>query len=130
MISELTQNYLGVCQEAGGALALRELLNLYAQLGDPQLRRQPEGVRSVSATPVIRPMPAPGPRSFVRGLEIRVDCEENAFAAQGAFTLASVLSEFFAKHASIHSFTETVLSTRERGEIHRWPAVPGLRHTL
>ena len=130
MISELTQNYLGVCQEAGGAAALRELLHLYAQLGDPQLRRQPEGVRSVSATPVIRPMPAPGPRSFVRGLEIRVDCEEQAFAAHGVFTLASVLSEFFAKHASIHSFTELVLSTRERGEIHRWPAVAGLRHTL
>jgi type VI secretion system protein ImpG len=46
------------------------------------------------------------------------------------FTLASVLAAFFAKHAAINSFTETVLSTRERGEVYRWPTTAGLRHTV
>jgi len=130
LISQLSLNYLSLSEGTGGAEAMRELLAVYAQLGDPQLRREVEGLRTVSAAPVIRPMPGPGPRHFVRGLEVRLSCDEQAFAVNGAFTLASVLSEFFAKHATEHSFTETVLIGGERGEIHRWPAIAGTRHTL
>jgi len=39
-----------------------------------------------------------------------------------------VLAAFFAKHAAINSFTEMVLSTEERGEVHRWPMMAELRH--
>jgi type VI secretion system protein ImpG len=130
LVSQLSLNYLALCEETGGAEALREMLALYAQLGDPQLRREIDGVRGVTSAAVIRPMPGPGPRTFARGLEVRLDCEEQAFSAQGVFTLASVLSEFFAKHASVHSFTETVLHTRERGEVYRWPPVAGLKSSL
>lgn len=130
LINQLSLNYLSLCQETGGAEALRELLALNATLGDPQLRRETEGLRGVQTAPVIRPMPGPGPWQFARGLEITLECEEQAFSAHGAFTLASVLSQFFAKYISDNSFTETVLRSRERGEIHRWPAVAGLRHTL
>jgi len=130
LVSQLSLNYLSLCEETGGAEALRELLALHAQLGDPQLRREPDGLRSVNTSQVIRPMPGPGPRQFVRGLEIQLQCEEQAFSSQSAFTFASVLSELFAKHATAHSFTETVLQTRERGEVYRWPTIAGLRHTL
>jgi type VI secretion system protein ImpG len=136
LISHLSLNYLGLCDQAAdasgqaGAEPLREMLALYAGLGDPLLRRQVDGLYAVSSRPVIRPLPGPGPRSFGRGIEVSLECEEQAFQGNGAFVFGSVLSAFFAKHASINSFTETVLRTRERGEVHRWPTTAGLRHTL
>jgi type VI secretion system protein ImpG len=128
-ISHLSLNYLSLGGENGSAEALREMLAMHARLGDPRLLHEVEGIRAVSASTIIRPMPEPGPRHFVRGLEARLTCEESGFFMHGAFTLASVLSVFFAKYASQQSFTETVLLSRERGEVYRWPAVPGMRWT-
>lgn len=133
LISHLSLNYLSLCQDTDGSgEPLRELLALYARLGDPGLVRQVEGIRGVSSESVVRPIPASvaGPRGFARGLAVTLECEEQAFTGHGVFALASVLAVFFAKHAAINSFTETVLSTRERGEIHRWPTLPGLRQAL
>jgi type VI secretion system protein ImpG len=130
LVNHLSLNYLSLCREVGGAEAIRELLASHAQLGDPVLRRQVQGLRGIGSVPVVRPLPAPGPRSFVRGLEIQLECEDQAFAGHGVFTLASVLSAFFAKYASTNSFTETVLTTRERGEVYRFPTQAGRRHML
>lgn len=129
LISTLSPNYLSLDERQGGE-AMRELLDIHSQLGDPQLRREVEGIRSVVASPVVGPLPGPGPQQFTRGLEVKVVCEERAFAAHRAFTLAAVLSELFASHATGHSFTQTVLVTPERGEVYRWPAVAGVRPTL
>ena len=79
---------------------------------------------------MLRPLPGVLPRSFARGLQVVLECDERAFPGLGAFKLASVLAVFFAKHASINSFTESVLRTRERGEVYKWPTQPGVRATL
>lgn len=129
-LSYLSLNYLSLSEQTGGLEALRELLGLFARLGDPVIERQIEGVRKLRSGTIIGPFPTPGPRTFVRGLEINLECEEQAFAGHGAFTLTSVLSHLFARHVSTGSFTQTVLTTTERGEVYRWPAVPGLRHAL
>ena len=129
LLSYLSVNYLGGSDETGGSELLREMLTLYARFGDPLLRREIGGIRSITTQPVIGPYPQPGARRFVRGLEVRLHCEEQAFP-QGALTLASVLSVFFAKHVNTHSFTQTVFHTLERGEVHRLPPLPGVRHSL
>jgi len=129
LISHLRPNYLSVGRDTDRGEALRELLALFARFGDPVLRREVEGIRAVSSKPVIGPFPQPGPQTFVRGLEIRLQCEEQIFA-HGALKLASVLSVVFAKQAGTHSFTQTILDSVERGEVYRLPARPGLRHTL
>jgi nitrous oxidase accessory protein NosD len=59
------------------------------------------------------------------GLEITVSCEEAAFEGTGVILLGAVLAEFFARYASVNSFTETVLRTHERGEVMRWPPISG-----
>jgi type VI secretion system protein ImpG len=124
LISHLQLSYLGLGDSTGGSEALRELLGLYARIGDPLHRREVDGLREIKARSVIGPYPAAGPRHFVRGLEIQLHCEDQAFV-HGALTLSAVLSQFFAKHASDDSFTQTVLHTRQRGEVHRWPATKG-----
>ena len=60
----------------------------------------------------------------------RWGCDETAFEGTGVFLLGAVLEQFFARYVSINSFTETVFSTTERGEVTRWPAKTGRRHVL
>lgn len=128
LTSHLSLNYLTVADldEERGAAALREFLELYADLVDADMpdaasRRQAQGVRRVSVSPRTRRLPAPGPIVFGRGLEIRMTVDENAFAGASAFLLGTVLEQVFARLASMNTFTELVLVSERRGEIKRWP---------
>jgi type VI secretion system protein ImpG len=129
LISHLSLNYLSIVDGSDGrsAGALRELLALYADLQDPALQKQIEGLRDVSSRTITRRIPTSGPVTFGRGLEITLTCDETAYEGTGTFLLGAVLEEFFARYASINSFTETVVRSESRGEIMRWPARLGRR---
>jgi len=131
-ISHLSLNYLSLMSDdpRQDAAALREILELYAARGDPALTRQIEGIQSVRVQPVTRRLPAPGPITFGRGLEIQLDVDELAFEGSSAFLLGSVLEEFFARHVSLNSFTETALRSSRRGEVMRWQPRWGERPIL
>jgi type VI secretion system protein ImpG len=122
LITHLGLNYLTLTDvdKQEGAMSLRRLLELYAALADPTTRRQIEGVQGVTVKPVTRRMPRPGPLVFGRGVEISVTLDENAFAGASAFLLGRVLERFFARHAGVNTFTETVVHSLQRGEIARW----------
>ena len=142
IISHLSLNYLSLCDSApeAGATALRDLLRLYAGPTDARtggdssffstIRKQIEGVKHISARQIIRRVNKAGPISFARGLEVAVTMDEVNFEGTGLFLLGAVLDRFFAKYVSINSFTETLVRSIERGEVMRWPARLGLRHTL
>jgi len=137
LISHLSLNYLSLVDsidletgESRGAEALRDLLKLYGDVAVPEVRRQIDGLRSISTDEIVRRSPRPWPVGFVRGLEITTTLDEPAFEGTGVFLLGSVLEQFFAKYVSLNSFTEMVLRTQERGEIKRWPSRIGARHVL
>jgi len=128
LTSHLSLNYLTVSDldDEQGAAALREFLELYADLVDADMadavsRRQAQGVRRVSVAPRTRRLPVPGPIVFGRGLEIRLTVDETSFAGASAFLLGAVLEQVFARLASMNTFTELVLISERRGEIKRWP---------
>jgi type VI secretion system protein ImpG len=131
LISHLYLNYLSLVEDGagGGAAAIRSLLALYADQSDPAAQRQIEGLKTVRSRPVNGRIPSGGPIAYGRGVEISLTCDESAFEGTGAFLLGLVLQEFFAKYVSINSFTETVLTTTERGEIMRWRSKLGRRPT-
>ncbi len=132
MISHLSLNYLSLIDgtDNKGANAIRDLLRLYSSANDLQIRRQIEGVLSVTSRPIRRRICENGHIAFVRGLEVILTLDEMAFEGTGAFLLGAVMEQFFAKYVSINSFTETVIRTKERGEIMRWAARSGTRHIL
>ncbi|HET7562726.1 MAG TPA: type VI secretion system baseplate subunit TssF [Rhodanobacteraceae bacterium] len=132
LISHLQLNYLSLLDSDAneGAAALREMLTLYCDEFDASARRQIEGVKSVRSSSVVRRIPVPGPITFGRGLEITLTCDDGAFEGTGAFLLGAVMQHFFARYASVNSFTETVLRTLERNEVARWPARLGKRQIL
>ena len=130
-ISHLSLNYLSLVNTpTQGAAALRDMLELYAPSADATARRQMEGLRSVSVTPVVRRLPGQGPLAFGRGLEISVAIDELAFEGASGFMMGALLHRFFARHASVNTFTETVLRSETRGEIGRWVPQWGARPTL
>jgi type VI secretion system protein ImpG len=128
LINHLSLNYLTVTDldSTEGATALRELLELYADLADAEVadalsRRETRGVRRVTVTPRTRRFPVPGPIVFARGLEVRLTVDEAAFAGGSAYLLGAVLERFFSRAASMNTFTELSLVSETRGEIKRWP---------
>ena len=132
LISHLSLNYLSLADsdDGRGAAALRQLLGLYANLHDPSIRKQIEGLVSIRSRPVHRRISSAGPIAFGRGLELTLTMDEQGFEGTGVFLLGAVLEHFFAKYVSINSFTESVLTTTERGEVMRWPPRIGQRHVL
>jgi type VI secretion system protein ImpG len=125
LISHLALNYLSIVDTPGeGAAALREMLGLYA---DPN---NIEGLRAVGSKSIVGRVPIPGPIAYGRGTEITLTLEDAGFQGSNSFVLAAVLEEFFARFASINSFSRTVLRSVERGEVARWPIRLGNRSTL
>lgn len=132
LINHLSLNYLSLIDSDAkqGAASLRELLGLYAEGREPAIRKQIEGVISVTAKNVVRRIDSKGPMVFGRGLEITVLLDESAFEGGGYFLMGTVLEQFFARYVSINSFVETVIRTTDRGEVARWPVRIGRRHTF
>ncbi|MBK8096561.1 MAG: type VI secretion system baseplate subunit TssF [Planctomycetes bacterium] len=129
LVNHLSLHYRSLIDpaEPGGATPLRALLALYADLGERHAHKQIDGVRSVTARPIVHRLPGPGPLSFGRGLEITVGCDESQFEGGGVFVLAAVLERLFARHVAINSFTRMILQTTERGVVASWPPRAGTR---
>ncbi|HEU4617135.1 MAG TPA: type VI secretion system baseplate subunit TssF, partial [Gammaproteobacteria bacterium] len=130
LVSHLSLNYLSLVDADEGASALRSLLMLYCDQNDQAALRQIDGVKSIRSGPVIGRIPTRGPIAFGRGVEVELICDEAAFEGSGLFLFGQVLEQFFAKYTSINSFTETVLTSVDRGELMRWRPRLGRLHTL
>ncbi len=132
LISHLSLNYLSIAQTTDGssAEALRELIGIYAPLGNRVTEKQLEGITNVSSRPIVRRMSDEVLSTAVRGLEITIEFDETFFEGTSVYVLGAVMERFFRKYTTINSFTETVLKTERRGEIARWRPTSGLGQTL
>ncbi len=127
LISQLQLNYLNFMDKGDeqGTQALRQLLSLYANLADPAITRQINGIRHCSLKTVYRRVPEPGPIVFARGVSIRLEVNEQEFAGVSPWLLGSVLGKLFSHLVTMNSFTEMTLYSQQRGDIGFWPASMG-----
>ena len=132
LISQLQLNYLSLTETDAqqGAASLRQLLALYAEVAEPAISRQIEGIRRCALRPVHRRVPQPGPITFARGIAIELTVDEGAFSGASPWLLGCVLETLFSRLVAINSFTETRLVSEQRGEIGFWPARIGMRPLL
>jgi len=128
VINLLALNQTGLGETDGRAL--RELLTLFADLGDPAMERRIKGVRSVTMRPVVRRLPQRTGVGAARGIEVNLLLEEKAFEGSGAYLLGAVLERFFAEYVSLNHFVQTVVATVERGVIAKWPPRSGSRSLM
>jgi len=128
LISHLSLNYLSLIENEGenGPEALREILRIYDFTDSSATRRQITGIARISARRVFRSIPSPLGASFVRGIEVKLELDEQQYVGSGAFLMAAVLERFLALYTSINSFVQTVATTQQReGEFKRWPPRAG-----
>lgn len=132
LISHLSLNYLSIVDtdNGGGIQALRELVGIYAPANDKTVEKQIEGMISIESRPIVRRMSDGVLSTAVRGLELKLEFDDSFFEGTSVYVLASVLERFFRRYVTINSFTETVLFTRQRGEIARWKPETGLARII
>lgn len=121
LISHLSLNHLSLVDDPRGE-SLREILKLYDFTDSDETRNQIEGILSVESARVVGSPRTGGPVSFCRGMEVRIEFDEDRFTASGLFLFASVLERFLALHTTINSFTKLVARVKGRKEeLRRWP---------
>lgn len=132
LISHLSLNYLSIVDtdNGGGIEALRELVGIYAPTSDKTIEKQIEGMISIESRPIVRRMSDGVLSTAVRGLELKLGFDDSFFEGTSVYVLGSVLERFFRRYVTINSFTETVLFTRQRGEIARWKPETGLARII
>lgn len=137
LISHLSLNYLSLSGGSESLDALREILRLYSfhDLTDAYRRsdihQQIAGLREMDCRRVVRRVGDEAWRGFCRGMEISLTVDESLYVGGGAFLLASVLNRFFPLYASINTFTQLALRSRQReGVWKRWPPAVGERIVL
>lgn len=135
LVSNLNLNYLSLDSShtddgVAAASMLRQMLELYCDTSRSSDSRQLEGILSVRTQAAVRQVKYRSHIEIARGMQVSVRIDEAAFEGSGAYVLGSVLEQFFARHATINSFTETVLESVQRNEIQRWPVSIGQRSTL
>ena len=103
-----------------GPEALQEILRLYDFADSSVTRQQIAGITKVTARRVLRSIGVLQP-SFVRGIEATIEFDEQQFVGTGTFLFAQVLERFLGLYASVNSFSQLVLTSRQReGVIRRW----------
>ncbi|MCX8097982.1 MAG: type VI secretion system baseplate subunit TssF [Casimicrobiaceae bacterium] len=129
LISHLSLNFLTLTDlnPTEGAAALRELLRLYAPLGQPAHASTVAALQHARMSAVSRRLPQPGPIVYGRGVAIDLTVDELPFAGTSPWLFGAVLDEFLARHVSINAFTELSLHSLQRGLIARWPPRVGRR---
>ncbi len=132
LISHLNLNYLSlVGNENGTPEALQEILHLYNFNDSSVTRKQILGITGIEVKKSVKQIGGHIGAGFVRGLETTLTFDEEQFVGSGLFLFACVLERFLALYASVNSFNQLVLRTKQReGIIKRFPARAGEQEIL
>jgi len=135
LLSHLNLNYLSLTDPEEGRAALQEILRLYdftdAEPGRPQgavavNRKLIEGIVGLGSRRVVGRTSNPAASGFCQGIEVTLELDEPQYSGTGVYLFASVLERFLGLYASINSFSQLVLRTKQRPEdLKKWPPRAG-----
>lgn len=108
---------------------LRSFLRLYLSDDAVAHRRQVESLIAATLTPVNRIIPNQQP-PVARVLECGITFDESSFEGVSPYVFGLVLEHYLARHVSMHSYTATVLGSKQRARIAEWPPRPGTRSVV
>jgi type VI secretion system protein ImpG len=114
LISHLSVNHLSLA--SGGVDALREMLRLYELNRGGGTRRQVDGIKALEYRPATAWLPGQPFATFVRGVEVRMTLEEEAFVGSGLAVFVQVMDRFFGLCVNTNCFTRLVVLSADSGE--------------
>lgn len=129
LVSQLSLNYLSLVSE--GVEAFREILRLH-NFGDSlSAERQIDGVLDVRSRPHFTRFVSDHGISFARGTRVDIELDEDQFVGAGVYTFASAIEMFLGLYASMNSFSQLTVRTRQRREVlKKWPPRSGQKILL
>jgi type VI secretion system protein ImpG len=129
LISHLSLNYLSLVE--GGRNALQQILRLYDFTDSAFTEKMIEGISSLDSRPHFAPVVSENGVTFARGTRVEMELDEAQFVGSGVFLFASVIEHFLAQYASLNSFSQLVVRTRQRKEVMKeWPPRAGKKILL
>ncbi|MEO8026504.1 MAG: type VI secretion system baseplate subunit TssF [Bryobacteraceae bacterium] len=124
LISHLSLNYLSLVSE--GREALQEILKLYNFTGTAFTEKHIDGIISLESRRHFTRLISENGISFARGTRVEIEFDEEMFVGGGAFLFAAVLENFLGHYATLNSFSQLVVRTKQRKEIVKeWPPRAG-----
>jgi type VI secretion system protein ImpG len=129
LISTLSLNHLSLVED--GADALRELLRLHNMGDSVSGERQIQGLVGVKSAPTYARVDAAQGLAFARGRRVEIEFDEEQFPGGGMFLFAGVLERFLGLYASVNSFTQLAVRSRQRKRtVREWAPRAGTRVLL
>ena len=129
LVSALSLNHLSLVEE--GREALRELLRLHNAGDSASGERQIQGLVAVRSAPSFARVLTEQGLAFARGRRVELEFDEEQFPGGGMFLFASVLERFVALHATMNSFTQLSVRSRQRKRpVREWAPRAGCRVLL
>jgi len=141
LMSHLTLNYLSLTDQAPrkgdlsagkrdeeypGREAFKELLKLYNYAGSAYTEKQIEGVLKVHGSRQFARVFSENGIAFARGTRVELELDEDQFVGGGALLFATVIEQFLAMYASINSFTQLTVRSKQRKDVLKeWPPRAG-----
>lgn len=114
LISHLSLNHLSLAD--GGLDAFREMLALYDLQRSPSSQRQIGGIAAIAHKAANAWLPGNPFACLVRGVEVRVTIDEEAFVGSGIHAFAHIIERFLGLYVHANSFTRLVVASSRTGE--------------
>ena len=114
LISHLALNHLSLAN--GGIDAFREMLTLYDLPRSPSSQRQIGGIAAIEQRPASAWLSGNPFTCLVRGVDVRLGIDEEAFIGSGIHTFAHIVERFLALYVHANSFTRLVVVSNKSGE--------------
>jgi len=110
---------------------LQEILYLY-DFNDPEspigtvTRNLIEGISDLKNKRIVAWTGSPTGGGFCRGMETTIELDETKYVGTSMYLFAAVLERFFGLYVSMNSFSQLVVTVKQReGLLKRWPPRAG-----
>ena len=128
LISHLSLNYLSLTDQASsrtgktdqefpGREAFKELLKLYNYAGSAHTEKQIDGILKVQGSRQFARVFSENGIAFARGTRVEFELDEEQFVGGGAMLFSTVIEQFLALYASMNSFTQLSVRTKQRKDV-------------
>ena len=114
IISHLSLNHLSLSD--GGLDAFKEMLTLYDLPRSPSSQRQIGGIIDIAHRAANTWLPGNPFACLVRGVEVRLTIDEEAFVGSGIHAFTHVIERFLGLYVHANSFTQLVMVSNKTGE--------------
>lgn len=115
LVSHLSLNHLTLGR--AGLDGLKELLRLYDLPRASSGKRIVDGLVALDQQPAIAWLPGEPFATFVRGVELRLQVDREAFVGSGLHLFAQVLERFFGLYVQINSFVQLTVLCHRTGDV-------------